>query len=251
MSDADHRPPRGHRCWWASWPPWPSASPTPSSPAATRSRRAGRALGRLGRVHQRVRRADGRAAGAAADLGRTARRAPAREVGRSVRQALYLRLAIAVGVVACCSRRAAASHRGAPALQGEVKQYLGVLALALPPALLFRIYSTLNQSLGKPLLVTWLQLGVAGAEGAAVDLVHLRRRWACRRMGAVGCAWATVVVNYLLLGWRSGHAHRSLYRPYAIWRPHGAAALAPPSGSSRGSASRPACRSWWRSRRSR
>ena len=32
-----------------------------------------------------------------------------------------------------------------------------MLALALPPALLFRMYSTLNQSLGKPLLVTWLQ----------------------------------------------------------------------------------------------
>ena len=67
------------------------------------------------------------------------------------------------------------------ALQGEVTRYLAVLALALPPALLFRMYSTLNQSLGKPQLVTWLQLAVAGGEDAADDLVRLRRRWACRR----------------------------------------------------------------------
>ena len=33
------------------------------------------------------------------------------------------------------------------ALQPDVENYLAVLALALPPALLFRIYSTLNQAL--------------------------------------------------------------------------------------------------------
>src|SRR3989344_2547073 len=46
-----------------------------------------------------------------------------------------------------------------PALRTEVESYLAVLALALPPALLFRIYSTLNQALGRPKLVTWLQVG--------------------------------------------------------------------------------------------
>ena len=33
------------------------------------------------------------------------------------------------------------------------------LAVALVPSLLFRMYSTLNQSLGYPRLVTWLQAG--------------------------------------------------------------------------------------------
>jgi hypothetical protein len=45
-----------------------------------------------------------------------------------------------------------------PTLQLEVKRYLAVLAWGLPPALLFRIYSALNQALGHPKLVTWLQL---------------------------------------------------------------------------------------------
>ena len=43
-------------------------------------------------------------------------------------------------------------------MRPEVEQYLAVLALALPPSLLFRLYSTLNQSLGHPRLVTWLQI---------------------------------------------------------------------------------------------
>ena len=81
------------------------------------------------------------------------------------------------------------------------------------------MYSTLNQSLGKPQLVTWLQARLAGGEGSADDLVRVRRRWACRRWALVGCAWATVVVNYLLLACALWLLRtQPLYRPYAIWR---------------------------------
>ena len=66
----------------------------------------------------------------------------------------------------------------------------------------FALFSTLNQSLGKPQLVTWLQLGSLVREGAAVDLVRLRRRSACRRWALVGCAWATLVVNWTHAGLR-------------------------------------------------
>ena len=39
-------------------------------------------------------------------------------------------------------------------------------------------------------------------------------------MGAVGCAWATVVVNYLFLGIALWLVRTdALYQPYAIWRP--------------------------------
>ena len=40
------------------------------------------------------------------------------------------------------------------ALQTEARRYLAVQAWALPPALFFRLYSTLNQSLGQPRMVT-------------------------------------------------------------------------------------------------
>jgi multidrug resistance protein, MATE family len=83
------------------------------------------------------------------------------EVGRSVRQAVYLAtLAAVAGVLGLLFPNALLQGTEVPAvLQQDVRHYLGVLALALPAALLFRMYSTLNQSLGKPQLVTWLQLG--------------------------------------------------------------------------------------------
>ncbi|HSV44390.1 MAG TPA: MATE family efflux transporter, partial [Ramlibacter sp.] len=75
-------------------------------------------------------------------------------LGRSVRQALYLCGAtMALGVAVLLFPAPLLHWTGVPqALQGEVETYLAILAAALPPALLFRMYSTLNQSLGKPLL---------------------------------------------------------------------------------------------------
>jgi MATE family multidrug resistance protein len=93
-----------------------------------------------------------------------------------------------------------------------------VLAFALAPALLFRLFSTLNQSLGKPQLVTWLQLA------SLVLKVPLTIWFAfggggVPPMGAVGCAWATVVVNYVFLAIALWLVRTdALYRPYAIWR---------------------------------
>jgi multidrug resistance protein, MATE family len=143
------------------------------------------------------------------------------DLGRSVRQAVYLAaLASVVGVFWLLFPNALLQGTEVPPLlQQDVRHYLGVLALALPAALLFRMYSTLNQSLGKPQLVTWLQL-------ASLLLKVPLTIWfafggaGLPAMGAVGCAWATVVANYVFLGlaiWlvRTG----DLYRPYAIWRP--------------------------------
>jgi MATE family multidrug resistance protein len=143
------------------------------------------------------------------------------DVGRSVRQALYLAvLAAVVGVFGLLFPNALLHGTQVPeALQEDVRQYLGVLALALPAALLFRMYSTLNQSLGKPQLVTWLQLA------SLVLKVPLTIWFAfggagLPAMGAVGCAWATVVVNWLFLGMAVWLLRTDpLYRPYAIWLP--------------------------------
>jgi MATE family multidrug resistance protein len=143
------------------------------------------------------------------------------QVGRSVRQALYLAvLASVAGVLGLLFPNALLQGTEVPrALQADVRHYLGVLALALPPALLFRMYSTLNQSLGHPQLVTWLQLG------SLLVKVPLTGWFAfggagLPALGAVGCAWATVVVNYLFVGIAAWMVRSSaLYRPYAIWRP--------------------------------
>ncbi|MBK6006513.1 MATE family efflux transporter [Ramlibacter ginsenosidimutans] len=143
------------------------------------------------------------------------------DLGRSVRQALYLAaLASVIGVFWLLFPNALLQGTEVPpVLQQDVRHYLGVLALALPAALLFRMYSTLNQSLGKPQLVTWLQL-------ASLLLKIPLTIWfafggaGLPAMGAVGCAWATVVANYVFLGLAIWLVRTDdLYRPYAIWRP--------------------------------
>jgi MATE family multidrug resistance protein len=151
----------------------------------------------------------GRGAGAAAGLGGTARRRPRsrRWAARCGRRCTWPG-GRGRGLASCCFPARCCKGPRCPRAAGRGAQYLGVLALALPPALLFRMFSTLNQALGKPVLVTWLQLGVAGGEGAAVDLARRSAARACRRWALAGCAWATVVVNYLLVALRSGPSAR-------------------------------------------
>ncbi|WP_294259271.1 MATE family efflux transporter, partial [uncultured Comamonas sp.] len=81
-------------------------------------------------------------------------------IGHSLRQSMYLcAMACALGMAVLLMPDALLRWTDVPdALQLEVKRYLAVLAWGLPPALLFRIYGALNQALGHPKLVTWLQL---------------------------------------------------------------------------------------------
>jgi len=82
-----------------------------------------------------------------------------RALGRSVRQALYVAaLLLGLGVVILGFPQPWLRWADVPAhLWPQVQSYLMVLALALGPSLGFRMYSTLNQSLGLPRLVTALQ----------------------------------------------------------------------------------------------
>ena len=143
------------------------------------------------------------------------------DIGRSLRQSLYLSGLITIaGMTVLLLPGALLRWAQVPvAMLVEVESYLTVLAFAFAPSILFRLYSTFNQSLGKPLLVTWLQLGallvkiplsiwlVAG--GAGVE-----------PMGAVGCAWATLVVNYLLVAFALVMLRtQKMYAPFRLWQP--------------------------------
>ena len=142
------------------------------------------------------------------------------EVGRSVRQAGYLCLAgMVIGMTALLLPDSFLRWAQVPpGLEADVQRYLAVLSLALPPALLFRAYSTLNQALGRPLLVTWLQTGSLVVK-VPLSIWFTFGGLGVPAMGLQGCAWATVLVNYLLVG-VSAWALRTqgLYRPYQIWK---------------------------------
>jgi MATE family multidrug resistance protein len=141
-------------------------------------------------------------------------------IGRSLRQSMYLCLAAcAIGMAVLLAPDALLRWADVPApLQQDVRRYLAIVALGLPPALLFRIYGTLNQALGHPQLVTRLQL-------ASLLLKIPLSVWLAfgglgmPAMGAAGCAWATLAVNYAMLGialWLM--RHRAFYAPLALWQ---------------------------------
>ena len=142
------------------------------------------------------------------------------EIGRSVRQSLYLCFAtIVVGMAILLWPGALLRWTQVPdSMREEVERYLAVLAFALAPALLFRLFSTLSQSLGKPKVVTALQL-VALLVKLPLSIWFTFGGAGVPAMGLVGCGWATLVVNWLLLA----SAIRLLrkeetYRECRIWQ---------------------------------
>ncbi|WP_295856374.1 MATE family efflux transporter [uncultured Xylophilus sp.] len=143
------------------------------------------------------------------------------DVGRSVRQSLYLWLVLSLlGMAVLSSPGPLLRWASVPlALQAEVGRYLGVLAWALPAALLFRIFSTLNQSLGHPRLVTWLQIGSLGLKIPLSAWFALGGPGVAP-MGAVGCAVATLLVHQVMLVIAVCLVRsQARYRPYALWQP--------------------------------
>lgn len=142
------------------------------------------------------------------------------QLGQSVRQSLYLcAAACVIGMSILLSPDAILRWTDVPeSLRGEVRAYLGILAFALPAALLFRIYSTLNQALGHPQLVTWLQVASLAIK-IPLSVWFTFGGAGVAAQGAAGCAWATLVVNYTLLfcGLYMLRTQR-MYQPLALWR---------------------------------
>ncbi|MDO9405837.1 MAG: MATE family efflux transporter [Polaromonas sp.] len=140
--------------------------------------------------------------------------------GRSIRQSLYLAaMIIALGMLALLCPGPLLRWAQVPeSMRAEVQNYLAVLAFAFAPAILFRIYSTFNQSLGKPLLVTWLQVGALLVK-IPLSILLVTGAWGGEPMGAAGCAWATLAVNYLLLAVAVLMLRtQSLYQPFRLWQ---------------------------------
>lgn len=141
-------------------------------------------------------------------------------VGRSLRQSLYLcATASIIGMAILLFPGPVLRWTEVPAaLRTEVENYLAVLAMALPPALLFRVYSTLNQSLGRPQLVTWLQLGSLCIK-LPLSIWFTFGGAGLPAQGVVGCAWATLVVNASMLALAIWLLRtQSLYEPLRLWR---------------------------------
>ena len=105
-----------------------------------------------------------------------------------------------------------------PELQHDIQAYLGLLAVALPPALFFRVYSSFNQSIGKPRLVTWLQIGGLIIK-IPLSILFVYGFSIVPEMGLMGCALATVIVTYAMSFIAIGLMKtNSLYQRFNLWK---------------------------------
>lgn len=141
-------------------------------------------------------------------------------LGRSVRQALYLCTFVSMlGTLALCFPDPWLEYTQVPPeLQADVRAYLQILAVAVGPSLLFRMYATLNQSLGKPLWVTGLQIAALLIK-IPLSMVLTLGIGEIPGQGVVGCAWATLTVNVWLMCMSIYYLrHRPLYANYQIWK---------------------------------
>jgi MATE family multidrug resistance protein len=142
------------------------------------------------------------------------------EVGTSLRQALYLcGMTIVLGMAVLWAPGPLLRWTDVPpGMRADVDTYLGVLAFALPPALLFRLFSTLNQSIGKPQFVTWLQLGSLLLK-LPLSIWFTFGGAGVPAMGLVGCGWATFAVNWAMLAaaiWLL--RTQPVYAEYRLWQ---------------------------------
>jgi len=144
------------------------------------------------------------------------------EVGRSVRQALYLcALTTSLGMWALLCPGPLLNWTQVPLdLQADVRSYLSIVAFGLPASLLFRMYSTLNQSLGKPKLVTWVQVGALIVKIPLSIILVLGIPGVLQPMGLDGCAWATLAVTLMMIALAVWLIRtQDFYTPYRIWEP--------------------------------
>ena len=142
-------------------------------------------------------------------------------LGRSVRQALYLCASVSlVGTLALLYPDPWLEYTQVPPeLQADVRAYLQILAVAVGPSLLFRMYATLNQSLGKPMWVTGLQIAALGLK-IPLSIALTLGFWDFPALGVVGCAWATLIVNLWLMGMGIFYVrYLPLYADFQIWKP--------------------------------
>ena len=118
------------------------------------------------------------------------------QMGVVFRQTLYVWLTLsALGILILISPYLVLHLTKVPIeLQPDIQSYLGLLALALPAALFFRLYSSFNQSIGKPRLVTWLQIGGLIVK-IPLSILFVFGYSLIPEMGLAGCAVATILVT--------------------------------------------------------
>lgn len=125
-------------------------------------------------------------------------------IGEEVRQGVWLALCMTLlGALALCFPQPLLGiAQASPELNEKVRQYLLLLALALPATLGFRVYASLNNAISRPRMVMFLQLSALALK-IPLNAVFIFGGLGLPAFGAPGCAMATAISAWLALiaGW--------------------------------------------------
>ena len=136
------------------------------------------------------------------------------EIGRTLHQGLYLAagLSLVAVLILIFPRWLLVLSQVPTQLIPEIEHYLAVQAFVVPLFMLFRMYAALNQALGKPWFVTWLQIAILVLK---IPLSF----YFVGVYGLVGCAFASLLVIAFALALACYLvATHSDYKPYKVWR---------------------------------
>ena len=137
------------------------------------------------------------------------------EVGKTLHQGLYLAMVLSViaFLILMFPRWLLTLAQVPPNLIPDIEHYLAIQAFMVPLFMLFRMYGALNQALGKPWFVTWLQVVILILK---IPLSFML----IQAMGLAGCAMASLIVTAtgLAIGVYLVATHVD-YKSFAVWRP--------------------------------
>ncbi len=122
-----------------------------------------------------------------------------RELGRAFRQSAYLAVALLLlGMAVMMQAGFFLGAFGVPEnLRPAAEHYLSILGWALIPTIGFRMFASLNQSLGAPRIVMLLQIASLAVK-IPLTVWFVFGGAGLASMGVVGCAWASFAVNCLM-----------------------------------------------------
>lgn len=125
-----------------------------------------------------------------------------REAGEQLHQAVWLALGLSVlgSALLLMPDPFLYAAQTQPAVAEKVRAYLGYLAIALPPALIFQAFRGFNTAVSRPKIVMALQLvGLALKVPLNALLIYGMPAWHVPSMGAAGCGLASAIAMWLQL----------------------------------------------------
>lgn len=141
------------------------------------------------------------------------------EIGEEVRQATWLALGLTIlgCLILLNADHLLAISQVNPDIEGKARLYLSILAIGLPASMAMRVLMALHNAVSRPAVITVVQI-IGLALKLPLNLLFIYGGFGIEGMGGLGCAVATVIINWSWLLMTLGFVvFDRFYRPFKIF----------------------------------